>query len=225
MLKVILLIDIPEIMQNDFYKLLNLVSLSKQERIMRFHFVRDAYNCLLGDILARIEICMLTGLNNDQLEFSVNSYGKPFLSNMPNIHYNISHSGKYIACAISDEPIGIDIELIEPVNLKVAERFFTQDETAYIMNCEQQYRQYRFFEVWTKKESRIKLDGKGLYKLPSFSVFDSQDQKSSFYHTVFYDGKAVCHLCSNKKGQPSINVIHTDKLLQHIKNSPSFSFQ
>ena len=98
----------------------------------------------MGDVLARSEISQTTGLANKQLEFSTNNFGKPFLFNNSHIHFNISHAGNYIACVVSDQPVGIDIELINPVDIKVAERFFTSDETAYIKDGEQEQ---RFYEV------------------------------------------------------------------------------
>jgi 4'-phosphopantetheinyl transferase len=102
-----------ELTQNEIDALLPLVSPEKQERIKQFHFFRDARNCLLGDILARAEICRFTDLSMNQIEFAVNEYGKPFVVGKPRIQFNISHTGHYIACVIADEPVGIDIELIK----------------------------------------------------------------------------------------------------------------
>jgi len=51
----------------------------------------------------------------------------------PHIHFNISHAGHYVACVISDEPVGIDIEIIKSVDLRIAERFFALEETTYII--------------------------------------------------------------------------------------------
>ncbi len=69
--------------------------------------------------------------------------------NIPHIQFNISHAGDYIACAVSDDPVGVDIELIKTADMQIAERFFTTDETAYIKSGQQEQ---RFYEVWTKKE-------------------------------------------------------------------------
>ena len=212
MLDVVILIAMPELTQEDFNSLLPLVSSEKQDRIKRFHFFRDAQNCLLGDILSRFEICRATGISNRQLEFSVNAYGKPFLVDSHHVHFNISHAGSYIACAISDEPVGIDIELIKSVNIKIAERFFTPNETAYIKSDSQSL---RFCEVWTKKESHIKLEGKGLHKsLSSFSVFDTDTQGYHTYHKAFENNAAICHICSAKSNTPSVKIINTEMFIQ-----------
>ena len=54
-----------------------------------------------------------------------NAYGKPFLINAVEIHYNISHSGSYAACVVADLPVGIDIEQIKSADITIAEHFFT----------------------------------------------------------------------------------------------------
>ena len=215
MFKVVILIAKSDLLQNEFDGLMPLVSAEKQKRIKKFRFFQDAQNCLLGDVLARTEICRATGLDNSQLRFSTNTYGKPFLINNDSIHFNISHTGFYVACVVADEPVGIDIEIIKPIELKIAERFFTSDEAAYVMD-----RDYicRFYEVWTKKESHIKCEGQGLGKpLTSFSVFEINEKRPLFYHKVFQNEKAVCHVCSAKKAPPSIRVIGIDTFIQSVR--------
>lgn len=218
--EVAIIIATPELTQNEFDFLLPLVSLEKQERIRKFRVFRDAQNCLLGDVLARVEICRATGLSNKQLEFSVNVYGKPFLTSTPKIHFNISHTGHYVACVVANEPVGIDIELIKFANPKIAERFFAADETAYVIA--ENYT-HRFYEIWTKKESRIKWEGNGLHKaLPSFSIFESNEQIT--YHEVFQNNETICHVCSTKQNVPrSVRVFDTTTFIHSIENYKMFS--
>ena len=212
MFKIIIIPETNALTQAEFDTLLPLVSPEKQMRIKQFRLFCDAQNALLGDILVRTEICHATGLYNKQLEFSTNDYGKPFLINNPYIHYNISHTGSYVSCAISDKVVGIDIELIKPVDLEIAERYFAADEAAYIKNNRQLY---RFFEVWTKKESRVKWDGKGLsIPLSSFSVFDPLELKVLTYHAVIHTNEVICHACSSKRERPQVRTIDTATLIQ-----------
>lgn len=124
-----------------------------------------------------------------------------------NIHFNISHTGGYVACAVADEPVGIDIELIKPIEHKIAEQFYTPDEAEYLMTGDIEC---RFHEVWTKKESRIKWEGKGLHKsLTSFSVVDSNEQEQVIYHHIFQNDESVYYVCSTKKVSPSVQIMDT----------------
>ena len=213
MFDVVILIVTPNLTQGEFDALVPMVSPEKQVRIKKCRLFRDAQNCLLGDVLARAEICRIANLDNRALDFSANAYGKPFLANKPDIHFNISHTKNYVACALSDEPVGIDIEFIKPTNQKIAERFFAPDERAYIAANDQANDQMNaFYEVWTKKESRIKWEGQGLHKpLSSFSVFEvSQDgQKQAIYHKVYQNAEVICHVCSTKQAAPNVEITDT----------------
>ncbi|MCL2839142.1 MAG: 4'-phosphopantetheinyl transferase superfamily protein [Defluviitaleaceae bacterium] len=214
MLDVVILEIMPELPYEKFAELLSLVAKEKQVRIKKFHFFQDARNCLLGDVLSRLEISRAFGLYHHQLEFSTNQFGKPHLTSFPKCFYNISHTGNYIACALSNAPVGIDIEVMQPVDLKIAERFFSPDEISYIVAGN---KLTRFYEIWTKKESRIKLEGKGLHiPLASFSVFDANEQGRVYYHKVFENTEVVCHTCSLNSTVPTIRMIDSVELMQNI---------
>ncbi|MCL2318771.1 MAG: 4'-phosphopantetheinyl transferase superfamily protein [Treponema sp.] len=214
MFNVVILTVKSELSQEDFDTLLPLVSPEKLEQLKRFCLTRDIQNSLLGDILTRMEICRVIGLSNEQLVFCTGPLGKPFLVNDLHLHFSISHAGDYTACAVADKPVGIDIELIRNVDLRIAERLCTLDEMDYIMEGPQMQ---RFYEVWTKKECRIKWEGKGLHKpLPSFSVFNRFEPKQPVYHEVFNNGEALCYVCSAKQDTPSVRIINTDMLMNTV---------
>ncbi|MGE6487387.1 4'-phosphopantetheinyl transferase family protein [Paenisporosarcina sp. NPDC076898] len=104
-----------------------------------------------------------------------NKYGKPFLVNSPNIHYNISHTKGIMVCAISACYVGIDIERIKNFNKRIPKRFFTENEQNYIYSREEDQNN-RFFEVWTRKEAYVKWIGKGLeMPLDSFDVLSIEN--------------------------------------------------
>jgi len=217
MLKISVLDINPGLEQSDFNALLLLVAEDKQIRINKFHFYRDARNCLLGDVLTRTEICHATGLKNNQMCFLTNEYGKPYLAFEDNIHFNISHAGNYVVCAVSDEPVGIDIEVMKPFDMKIVERFFTAGEMAYVVNADKDTRLTCFYEIWTKKESRIKWEGKGLHMpLSSFSVLCTGGQALR-YLEVFRNDEVICHVCTNKNKRPEVKIINTATFLQYVQ--------
>lgn len=157
--------------ENIFYNLLELVSLEKRKKIKRYRFFEDSHRCLLGDILARYAICIRLGVNNNKLKFGKNEYGKPILLEPAGIHFNISHSGNWVVCALSDKPIGIDIEVIKPIEFSIAKRFFSKDEYNDLLNQGKDQQLEYFYMLWTLKESYIKAVGKGLYiPLNTFTV-------------------------------------------------------
>lgn len=103
------------------------------------------------------------------LRYTRGEHGKPYLCDYPDLHINLSHSGNYAVCAVADCEVGIDIQQLRRANFRIAERYFTKDECEYIGSSEA-----RFFELWSKKESRVKATGTGItIPLNSFSVLEN----------------------------------------------------
>ena len=92
---------------------------------------------------------------------------KPFLVNDPSFHFNVSHSGRLVACAAGDSPVGIDVEQMVPVNVCDASPFFSKQEMETLMTLPESGQHGRFFEIWTLKESFLKAKGTGLLEDPS----------------------------------------------------------
>lgn len=91
-------------------------------------------------------------------------YGKPAISGAP--HFNLSHAGHYAVLAVSTAPIGVDVEQHrEGENCAaLAAVVFHPDEQAYYADRPSVR---TFFDIWTLKESYLKLLGAGLSVEPS----------------------------------------------------------
>lgn len=101
--------------------------------------------------------------------------GKPYICQV-SWHYNLSHSGDYVALAISDVPVGIDIQQMRPYRDSLVKRFFAEEEAAAYENllpenisgrkrAEGQQGDSRaafFYTLWCRKEAYGKLLGTGL---------------------------------------------------------------
>ena len=204
MFKVIILTKTSELTMAEYKALLPMISLEKRKRIRDYRYKEDTYNSVLGEVLARVELSKITGIGNKSLKFSTNAHGKPSLANNTDIHFNIAYAGDCAVCAVSDEPVGIAIEQIKPIDFEIAQRFFTANETDYIKAGKQSA---GFFEIWTKKEAYIKCLGKGLQKaLSSFDVLKG-NRKKLMYHKVLKNDDVICHVCSAKRETPQIEKI------------------
>lgn len=90
-----------------------------------------------------------------------NDHQKPFIEG--NVYFNISHSGKYVACAISEGiQLGLDVEqkIFQP-NLSDFREIFSPAEWDYLNRVEE--KTDVFYKLWTRKESIIKANGRGLF--------------------------------------------------------------
>lgn len=171
MLKVCCLNIKENLENNKLEELAKYLSSDKREKIKRFHQLEDYRRSLFADILIRYMICKITRKEFAKIVFDYNKYGKPFLIGEPNIQFNVSHSGDWVVAVVNSFPIGIDIEKIRPIELRIGKRFFTNKEYEYIMNKNPISRLEYFYEIWTLKESYIKAAGMGLsIPLDSFNI-------------------------------------------------------
>lgn len=89
----------------------------------------------------------------------VDSNGKPIVDG---IYFNLSHSGDLVICAVSEKPVGCDIEKIKDAPKQVAERSFTDAEKEYLQQFSGDAYNREFFRIWTEKESYLKMTGQGI---------------------------------------------------------------
>ena len=64
--------------------------------------------------------------------YSNTSQGKPIFIQPKNVDFSISHSNFFAVAAISDKPVGIDVERIRPYDKSLVERFFTKADLEYL---------------------------------------------------------------------------------------------
>ncbi|MFJ5671441.1 4'-phosphopantetheinyl transferase family protein [Bacillus safensis] len=156
------------------------VSSEKRAAAERFRFLIDARRTLLGEVLVRQTIHDMYDLPIDQIVFETEGNGKPFVCHLPSFHFNLSHSGDWVVCAVDDAPVGIDIEEIKPIDLAIAKRFFSADEYQDLLSKPAERQEAYFFHLWSMKEAFIKLTGKGLsYGLSSFTARLSEDGQAA----------------------------------------------
>lgn len=127
--------------------------------------------------------------------------GKPYLKGYPSVQFNLSHSGGYGVCAVSDAAVGVDVELIRPLKQDIARRFFTSTEQGYLASRPTE----EFFHLWTRKESFTKALGKGLtLPLDSFSVLDDilyRDNIAWFFHAYPIDDGYLTVCCQHTEAE------------------------
>ena len=105
-------------------------------------------------------------LFGDDCEVAYHPTGRPYLKGS-DIHISISHTKGYAAVAYhSTSPIGMDIELISSRVERIASRFTSSEESAYIDSCEASEREMYHLINWSGKETLYKL-----YDTPSLAEF------------------------------------------------------
>ena len=196
-----------------FEILLELASPEKRKRAERISHRINAINTLVGELLAREMVAAKTGAKNDDLFFLRGPGGKPYLRDFPGLHFNISHSGDLVVCALSDRPVGIDVEKPGTLPSRITRRFFSRGEIDCISNAQDKYA--AFYKIWTMKESYLKLKGEGsAIPLASFCVLEIAKRGEAFFYPIEAREDAACHLCTESQGE----VLHKGYSLSELLN-------
>jgi 4'-phosphopantetheinyl transferase len=130
-----------------------------QMKVSRFFRWQDRQASLFGRLLLQEGLKRL-GFRNGVLEqIRENQYGRPYFEG--NTDFNISHSGQIVVCSlIEGGRTGIDVEAVREIDFASLGRYMTAEEWRNINRSKDRLRE--FFRIWTRKESLIKADGRGL---------------------------------------------------------------
>jgi len=185
-----------------FQALYRAVSSSRREKIDRLRAEQSRLLSLgAGALLeAALAECGVSSPRFDQDE-----NGKPCLSDQNKLFFNLSHSGSEVFCAVSDRPVGCDVEQVRAAKLRVARRFFCEEEYRALLDCADEAARARlFYRYWTLKESFLKATGFGLsfpmnrfcflLDTDSITIRQSVDERPYAFRTFSEDGYqfAVC---------------------------------
>jgi len=125
--------------------------------------------------LLRATLAPLVGLPAGQLVFGRESKGRPFLRHERAPDFNLSDTvgGTLIAVTTSGR-IGVDLERVDrrpPVG-RLAERWFSPDESAALLALTPEAARLAFLHLWTAKEASCKATGTGIYGFLAAWRFD-----------------------------------------------------
>jgi 4'-phosphopantetheinyl transferase len=126
---------------------------------------RDLY--LLSRSFMRAVLSQYADVRPQDWKFRTNRYGKPEIASpasAQSLRFNLTNTDGLVGCAVAfDRDVGIDAEAIDRSAAieEIAEHFFTPAEAATLRALPPDERSYRFFEIWTLKESYIKARGLG----------------------------------------------------------------
>jgi 4'-phosphopantetheinyl transferase len=173
------------------------VSKERRERAERLKTVSAKALTVGAEMLLQKAVAQSYGIHGP-LAIKVGMDGKPWLRDYPEICFNLSHSGHYVACGLGSRPVGVDIQKMERPNLKLARRFFAPSEADWLWALPAEKQTRGFCDLWALKEAYIKYTGKG-FKLPlhTFQV-DCHDEEPIHPGTaIIFDGKSMPVLIKN----------------------------
>ena len=153
------------------------ISEQRREQALRFRHEQGRRLCVLAYLLLKQGLREEYGIMDNPV-FEYNEHGKPSIVGHPEIFFNLSHCKEAVACAISDQPVGIDVESVRSYKERLARYTMNDEEVRDIETSEQP--DTTFIRLWTMKEATMKLVGTGISK-DMKSVIDTDRYK---YTTV-----------------------------------------
>ena len=146
----------------DINELVDLLGDDEKQRLERFRQPADRQLYALAHSLKRFVISHYVSSTSSALQFDQSSHGKPFCVTPNSPYFNLSHSGEWVALAVSTKnDVGIDIEF---------ERDFDTDAIVQRVCSKHEMEIYRhsdsppkcFLCLWTQKEAVSKACGRGI---------------------------------------------------------------
>jgi 4'-phosphopantetheinyl transferase len=163
--------DVRALFRSEFLeKVSKSLSEERQNKIARLTTEKARALSAGSEMLLQTAIRETFGISGP-LRFTKGPFGKPLLAEYPHIHFNLSHSGYYAVCALGCEPVGVDLQMIGALKMKLARRFFSEEELCWLESLPKEKQIRGFYDLWAIKESYMKYTGLGFHlPLASFVV-------------------------------------------------------
>ena len=130
--------------------------------LRRYHAYRrpdDRRRHIVAHAALRSRLAPLVGDTPQALRLVRGPNGKPERPGGP--FFSLSHSGEYVAIAVSTMPIGVDVQEHRAIgdHILFAKTYFSEPEISRLKAAA--WAACVFFEIWTAKEAVAKGDGRG----------------------------------------------------------------
>ena len=152
----------------------------RREKALRFKHRQGRLECAYSYLLLCQVLREVYGIT-EQPSFSLGTHGKPHLQfshhppkklstvncqlstvncQLSTVNFNLSHCRSAIACVVSDQPVGVDVECVGRYSESLARHVLSPEEFALVASSPDP--QIPFTRLWTQKEAVVKLTGRGI---------------------------------------------------------------
>ena len=131
----------------------------RREKALRFKHLAGRRECAVAYRLLQQGLREYYGITEPP-HFIIGQHDKPTLQEHPSIHFNLSHCRTAVLCALSSQPIGVDIERRREGKEALVRHTMNEAEQQLIQSSQDP--DMMFTRLWTAKEAVVKLTGEGL---------------------------------------------------------------
>lgn len=174
----------------DYEKTYAVLNEEERKRVDRYKRDDDKKRSLLAHILLKK---LMKDEFSDQCELLYKENGCPYFKDQK-LYVSLSHSGDVAFCAVSENPVGVDVEKIRSISDSLIKRVCVDEEKAYVLadfepddvkNISDEVVKKRFFEIWTAKEAYFKMKGSGITDLKSVNTLEIKKESFAMDSYVF----------------------------------------
>ncbi|MBR5854268.1 MAG: 4'-phosphopantetheinyl transferase superfamily protein [Paludibacteraceae bacterium] len=150
--------DMTQCTEQEVARLLPLVSDQRREQALAYKHLFGQFCCLKSYEMLQQLLASTPYTLHHTPTFLYNANGAPRLEHGP--CFSISHCKNAIAVAISETPIGIDIEHLRTAKPELVARTMNEHEQLLIQQAKDP--DWAFTQLWTQKEAVLKMQGTGI---------------------------------------------------------------
>ena len=136
--------------------------------------------------------------------------GKPVFARRKDLYFSLSHSRPYAMCAVSDHPVGADVQKIKPVHMSIARRLhFRERDWLAAQPTSEQTRS--FFRIWARKEAWVKAVSRD--ELLSLAQEDVTRDIPGWHFTEYVPGQEhLAAVCAREGDIATVVTVEMDEI-------------
>ena len=138
--------------------------------------------------------------------------GKPILAD-GSLWFSLSHSGVYALCALSDAPVGCDVQLPRPVKLSVARRF-CKAEQEWLLSLPEKEQLTALLRLWTRKEAWVKAASRD--RVLGLDEYDVRTGDEWFFRDLTLPEDIPAALCGREALPDEFVLVTREELLSGL---------
>ncbi|MDO9271139.1 MAG: 4'-phosphopantetheinyl transferase superfamily protein [Methylobacter sp.] len=156
----------------------------------------------------------------EQINIKKTEHGKPYLADMPELVFNLSHSASVMVIALGwNCQLGVDIECCKPRTslAGLVDKCFAEEEIAYWHKLPEAQKTPEFYRFWTRKEAFVKATGRGIGLGLNRCVINPQNQSEFLRVPADYGQASTWHVQDITLAQDICSALVTDKGIVEVR--------
>lgn len=174
------------------------------------------------EVHGRLRKVLAQALNERPEKISIKKaeHGKPYLADMPELAFNLSHSADAMVIAVGRYcQLGVDIEYYKPrANMTgLVNKCFAEEEIAYWNHVPEDQKISEFYRFWTRKEAFVKASGRGIALGLKHCVVNPENQAEFLRVPADCGQAALWHMVDLVLGQGICSSLVVDKDIAGVR--------